>query len=124
MSRPTKTQLLPLDLQYLRFPIYRRYITMSFSYRFLSFIALFTSVVLHFAGFEFSIVSCFAGLSIILLAYENHTLRARLDEKHNWDYIGDLERRVDRVDEGLACVRNKVSTCCKPKDACPSTVTN
>lgn len=86
---------------------------MSFSYRFLSFIALFTSVVLHFAGFEFSIVSCFAGLSIILLAYENHTLRARLDEKHNWDYIGDLERRVDRVDEGILCLRNKVDACKK-----------
>lgn len=97
---------------------------MSFSYRFLSFIALFTSVVLHFVGFEFNIVSCFAGLSIVLLAYDNYTLRARIDEKHNWDYLADLERRVDRVDESLSCIKNKVNSCCKPKDSCSSTVTN
>ena len=106
IMKKTPITLLPVDLR-----LYRRYFKMSnyFSYRFLAFVSLFAAVVLHFSCSEFNVVASFAGLSFVLLAYDNFKLSSRIEDRYRSDYIVEIERRVDRIDESLHCLKNKCS---------------
>jgi hypothetical protein len=105
IMKKTPITLLPVDLRLYKDLKMSNY----FSYRFLAFVSLFAAVVLHFSCSEFNVVASFAGLSFVLLAYDNFRLNSRIEERYQSDYIVDIERRVDRIDESLHCLKNKCS---------------